>query len=241
MRSQGLLITGTDTGVGKTFVGCGVAAALRRRGLSVAPFKPAETGCAVDETSNILVPADAVALRDACQSQAPLDVICPYRFRQPLAPAVAAEPEGRALQLDAVMSRLEECFATLSSSHDIVLVETAGGILVPIAYGFHYGDLACLLNVPVLVVVGSKLGAINHTLLTLICLESLGLKIFGCVINHPNADTTPAVEHNEHALRKLAAVPLWVLPHSADTSADAVGAMFDDIALHLLAGFEWRR
>ena len=163
LRQRGLMITGTDTGVGKTFVACGIAGALRRRGLSVAPFKPAETGCAFDERSRALIPADAEMLQQATATQAPLETICPYRFRLPVAPWVAAEQEGVTID----PARLEQCYRELAASHDSVLVETAGGILVPLAENFHYADLARQLSLPVLVVAASRLGVINHTLLTL--------------------------------------------------------------------------
>ena len=89
-----LLITGTDTGVGKTFVACGIAAAMRRRGLRVAPFKPVETGCDIGRESeagaNSLLPADARLLQETSGTESPLETICPYRFRTPVAPWVAA-------------------------------------------------------------------------------------------------------------------------------------------------------
>src|SRR3990172_7640562 len=92
---QGILITGTDTGVGKTFVACRLAKEFRRRGLRIAPFKPAETGCELDPETGQLVPADAVLLRQACGSEAALEAICPYRFRLPVAPWVAAMGQTR--------------------------------------------------------------------------------------------------------------------------------------------------
>ena len=206
-RQRGLLITGTDTGVGKTFIACGLAGSLRRQGFRVAPFKPAETGCAPDPESQALIPADAEMLRRATATQATLETICPYRFRAPLAPWVAAELEGASID----PQRLERCYRELSGSHDFVLVETAGGILVPLAENFHYADLARLLHLPVLVVIGSKLGAINHTLLTLELLRSAGLTTVACVLNHPDREMDSAVATNEHTLRRLVRVPLYVV------------------------------
>ena len=230
MQSQGILITGTDTGVGKTFVACGIAAALRRRGLRVAPFKPAESGCDWDPQSRTLIPADALLLREASQTEAPLETICPYRFRTPVAPAVAAELEGSVIDA----GHLVDCYSKLASTHDIVLVETAGGILVPLAKGFHYGDLALLLNLPVLVVAGSKLGAVNHTMLTLAFLESSGLKAVGCVVNHCTPERTPAIETNATTLRSLVSCPLYVILNIPNPAQERDRTEFDELSAQLL-------
>ncbi|MGH9785812.1 MAG: dethiobiotin synthase [Terriglobia bacterium] len=230
---RGLLITGTDTGVGKTFVACGLSGALRRRGLAVAPFKPAETGCAFEESAQRLVPADAELLQRAAQTKAPLDTICPYRFAPPVAPWVAAEQAG--VTIDSQL--LERCYRELETSHDIVLVETAGGILVPLTEQFHYADLARLLRLPVLVVIGSKLGAINHARLTLEFLHSASLSVIACVLNHPHKETDPAIATNEQILRRLTKLPLHVIPNQTagtppwdDPSFDALAT---EVAKHL--------
>lgn len=224
MPRLGLLITGTDTGVGKTFVTCGLAGALRRRGLRVAPFKPAETGCEPDAKSRSLIPADAIKLRQATQTPVSLETICPYRFHAPVAPWVAAEQEG--VQIDT--KRLERCYRELAYSHEIVLVETAGGILVPLAEGFTYADLARLLGLPVLVVIGSKLGAINHTLLTAEFLRSSGLPAAGYVLNHPYEEESPAAASNEKTLRSLVQGTLHVVPHLSGSEPPWECKRFDE-------------
>jgi dethiobiotin synthetase len=234
-------VTGTDTGVGKTFVACGIAASLRRRGLRVGPFKPAETGCDWDAEALTLIAADARMLREAAGSNAAPEVICPFRFRSPVAPSVAAEILGVTFEVREVKKRIEECFAALTSSHDIVIVESAGGVLVPLAYGFHYGELARLLDLPVLVVAGSKLGVLNHALLTLSFLEQAGLETVGCVLNHYSAERTPATETNVNALRRLCSAPLFVIPYRPEGSSDQGTKGFDGLSEHILDFLERRR
>ncbi len=105
---------------------------------------------------------------------------------------------------------------------------------MPLAKRFHYGDLARLLNLPVLVVAGSKLGAVNHTMLTLAFLESSGLKAAGCVLNHCTSERNPAIETNAETLRKSLSIPLHVLPHFPDAQQSWDYKEFDEIAKDLL-------
>ena len=229
-RHQGFLLTGTDTGVGKTYVGCGIAAVLHRRGLRVAPFKPAETGCKTFEGSPELIPADAVLLRQSSGTDAALSDVCPYRFPLPVAPMVAAQHESQ--QIDPAV--LKSKYQGLAATHDVVIVETAGGILVPLTENFSYGDLARQLGLPVLVVAGSKLGVINHTLLTLDYLRAAGLPVLGCVLNHPypgnQAEHVAAVETNAGTLRRLAGAEVFVLPRETDYTRRKVHAELERIA-----------
>src|SRR5262249_45838018 len=145
-----LLVTGTDTGVGKTFVACALAGALRARGLRVAVLKPVETGVAG-------VPDDALRLRAAAGDPAPLDDVCPYRLRAPLAPAVAARLEGTPLDV----GRLAALIPRRAAAADVLLVEGAGGLLVPLTAAATTLDLAVRVGLPVLVVGANRLGTIN--------------------------------------------------------------------------------
>jgi dethiobiotin synthetase len=198
--TRGFLVTGTDTGVGKTLVACALAAALARR-QTVAVLKPVETGCR--EVDGELVPDDAVHLRAAAGSDAPLDLICPFRFAEPLAPWVAAVRAGAAIDLD----RIRSCYATLAARADLVLVESAGGLLVPLTRTASFADLAADLGLTLLVVVGSRLGALNQTLLTLECAERRGLAIAGYVLNQLTPEVDLAQQTNADALAQLTDVP----------------------------------
>ncbi len=204
---RGLLITGTDTGVGKTFVGCGLAAALTARGKSVGVLKPAETGCAMRD--GVLYPEDAARLAAFARTPLPLEQICPYRFAPAVAPSVAAEQAGMTIE----PQRIAAAFEQSSRQHDCTIVEGAGGLLVPLVGRYTFADLARDLSIPLLVVVGSKLGALNHTLLTLRCAQSLSLLVTGYILNHPTPVSDLATQTNAQALAHLTDVPcLGILP-----------------------------
>jgi dethiobiotin synthetase len=204
---RAILITGTDTGVGKTLVGCGLAAALTAQGKIVGVLKPAETGCAVRDGA--LYPEDAARLAAFARASLPLDQVCPYRFAPPVAPSVAAELAGVTIE----PQRIAAVFEQVARRHDFTIVEGAGGLLVPLAGRYTFADLARDLRLPLLVVVGSKLGALNHTLLTLRCTQALSLPVTGYILNHPTPVSDLATQTNTHTLAHLTDVPsLGVLP-----------------------------
>jgi dethiobiotin synthetase len=175
--SKGIFITGTDTGVGKTYVAAGLIRTLKAGGLNVCPMKPAETGCRMRKGE--LVPSDTRTLMRASGVKEPVDAINPYRMRHPLAPAVAARLEG------VTISRriITEAYRKLSSRYDLVVVEGAGGVMVPVYKRYRYLDMMGDLNLPVLVVARPGLGTINHTLLTVHALRQSGLAVLGVVLN----------------------------------------------------------
>jgi dethiobiotin synthetase len=209
-----LFVTGTDTGVGKTLVTAAIAAALAEDGVRVAVAKPVETGCT--SRDGRLFPQDAAALATAARSADPLEAICPYRFADPLAPALAAERAGRAIDREALVVGLRERIA----AHEAVLIEGAGGLLVPITPIFTYADLAAALGVPVLLVVGSRLGAVNHALLSLEALDRRRLETRGYVLNRLVAGADLVVETNRDLLRSLTAARcLGELPWVDDAPA----------------------
>src|SRR5690349_15031997 len=147
----GFLVSGTDTGVGKTMVACGLAAALRLSGRTVGVIKPAETGCARSATGE-LIAADAELLRFFSGSSDDPALICPQRFEEPLAPEVAARRAGSLVDLGAIRA----AHARVSAAADVTITEGAGGLLVPLTPDLTMADLAKSLGLPILLVVGSK-------------------------------------------------------------------------------------
>jgi len=188
----GLFVTGTDTGVGKTVVACALARALRARGADVGVQKPVETGVGPGG------PLDALALRAAAGADDPLDDVCPEARVLPAAPAVAGEAEGRPIDL----GRIRSAYARLRARHEILVVEGAGGLLVPLAGPFTMADLAAELGLPLLVVARGSLGTVNHTLLTLEVAAARGLPVAGVVVSHGPTALSAADSSNLGALRR---------------------------------------
>lgn len=216
---NGIFITGTDTGVGKTFVACGLAALLRDTGYRVGVMKPAETGCV--EKDGEFFPEDAARLKEASGAGEPLEQICPYRFVDPLAPSVAAERGGVTIDID----RIRALYKEIASKHDITIVEGAGGLLVPLLPHYTYADLAKVLKLPVLVVAANRLGALNHLLLTLEHAACRGLRVAGYVLNHLEKSPSLAAETNRDALLTLTAVPCaGEIPYLENATADSAPA-----------------
>lgn len=202
-KNKGIFITGTDTGVGKTYVACGIASELRKNGIDVGVMKPAESGCRIRKGS--LIPADALALAQAAEVNDHLDLVNTYRFREPLAPAVAARLEGKRIDLRAIL----RSFRTLASRHDFMLVEGAGGIMVPLTSRLTYLDLAAKIGFPALIVARPNLGTINHTLLTVEALRKRSVPILGICINDCTCTRHGLAERTSPAIiAQLSGVPV---------------------------------
>ena len=177
MRPKGLFVTGTDTGVGKTMVAAGIARYLRERAGRVGVLKPVTSGAV--ERGGTLVSEDAELLRWAAQCEAPLSDIAPYILREPIAPSEAARRDGVMVRFE----RIRESFDRMASFHDFLLVEGAGGLLVPLGPDLLVADLAKRLGMPLLIVARPDLGTVNHTLMTCECARARGIKVLGIVIN----------------------------------------------------------
>jgi len=206
-RGKGVFITGTDTGVGKTIVAAALALYLRKSGIRVAVLKPVTSGAVV--INGRLSSEDAELLRWASACTAPDTDIAPYLFREQIAPSESAAREGVVIQIDPI----RDAFERLSSSHDFVIVEGAGGLLVPLAEGFLIADLAKELSLPLLIVARPNLGTVNHTFLTCECARSRGIDILGVVINGQSAQPDIIEEYAPRLISQYAAVSVSaVLP-----------------------------
>ena len=237
MPARGLFITGTDTGVGKTYVTALIARSLRAAGHRVGVYKPAASGCPRDAQGQ-LVSDDAVAIWEAAGRPGDLEHVCPQRFAAPLAPHLAARAEAK--QLDARLLRTGLDFWRDRS--DVLLVEGAGGLMSPLGQREYVADLAGDFGFPLVVVSRNVLGTINTTLQTLIAAAAFrdGLAVAGIVLNHPTApaadDASLATNREELVARcsapLLAEVPLGgsVLPPSVDWYALAGKAAFPHLA-----------
>lgn len=204
-QGRGLFVTGTDTGVGKTLVAAALARFCRHRGLRVGVMKPCETGVA-----DLRQPgADASLLRWAAGSVDGDELLAPYRWTPPLAPAAAAEETG--LQVDP--GRIVDCYTKISAGKDLVIVEGAGGLMVPLRGGYLVADLIRQLGIPLLVVARPTLGTINHTLLTVFAARGMELAVAGVMINRMPAHPDAAAAKAPHHLASLASADLLgVLP-----------------------------
>ncbi len=216
-EGRGVFITATDTSCGKTLLGVLLARVFRERGLKVGVMKPVETGCLLE--GGVPTPVDALRLMEASGFTAPLDVVNPYRFKEPLAPTVAAGLNGVRIEPEKIVA----CFESIQHLSDITIVEGAGGIAVPLCEGLTMGGLAKMLGLSTVVVVPQRLGCINHTVLTLRYAESLGLCVKGVVLNHLEKEEDESVPHNRRELERLGVKIIGELPHiSGSTLPDEV-------------------
>jgi dethiobiotin synthetase len=212
LAPHGIFVTGTDTGVGKTRVATALLRAFARRGLRAVGMKPVAAGC--ERIDGALVSEDVVALAAASNVNLPVDLINPYRFQPAIAPHLAAELAGETISLQ----RIRDAYVALAARADRVVVEGAGGFLVPLNEREDFGDLARLLELPVLLVVGMRLGCLNHALLTAEAVRRRGLQFAGWVANRLDA-TTPAVEQNVQTLcKRLDAPLLGIVPFAVRTT-----------------------
>lgn len=188
-------VTGTDTDAGKTFVTALLTRSLRRAGFDTVAMKPVSCG----------EPGDTEALRAASGNELSSTEVTPVSYRAPLAPIEAARLEGRAFDPEEVLS----VFRRLRHSRLSLLVEGVGGWLVPLAPGYSAADLAKAMDLPVLLVVRNRLGALNHTLLTLESIRNHGLNCGGIVLNnHPADEGDSARDGNRRLLPELTKVPV---------------------------------
>ena len=191
-------IAGTDTGVGKTFSACALLHALRHRGITAVGMKPVAAGIDAEGKND-----DVEALLAAAGVRAPRELVNPYLFAPPIAPHIAAHESGETIDID----RIAAAFAQLRGFADRVLVEGVGGFRVPLDERLDTADLARRLNLPVILVVGMRLGCLSHALLTVQSIAAAGLPLAGWIANRIDPQMS-RWEENLAALQSRVAAPL---------------------------------
>ena len=211
-------VTGTDTGVGKTLISCALLHAFAAQGLRVAGMKPVAAGCDDDDHNE-----DAKQLRAACNILASYGQINPYNFYHPIAPHIAARHVGISVNFERILTSFRE----LAAQADVVVVEGVGGFKVPLNDKQDTADLAQQLELPVILVVGMRLGCLSHALLTADAIAAYGLRLAGWVANVVNAHM-PALRDNIAALEQRLNGPLLgVVEYQALPDAHVVAAQFN--------------
>lgn len=211
-------VTGTDTGVGKTLISCALLYGFAAQGKSVVGMKPVAAGCDADELNE-----DVKLLRAASNILASLGQINPYSFQHPVAPHIAARTAGVNINFD----RILESYKELTSQAEVVIVEGAGGFQIPLNNTQDSADLVAALALPVILVVGMRLGCLNHALLTMRAIQDCELECAGWVANVVDADMA-ALDENIQALQQRIDAPLLgIVRHQISPDAREIAAKLD--------------
>jgi dethiobiotin synthetase len=197
---RGLFITGTDTGVGKTIVTAGLALLLKSIGIHVGVMKPVQSGHTSDDPKG-----DGLLLENLTNIDDSIQQITPYSFCTPVTPGLAAQREGQSIDLGIILSHLKK----LEKKYDVVLVEGAGGLMVPMGSDWMISDLAKAMGYPLLIVARPSLGTINHSVLTTMVARQLGLDPLGIICNgYKQEDDDPSLDENPRMIETFAKVPV---------------------------------
>lgn len=196
-------IAGTDTSIGKTYVATGLLRLFKQAGYSTLGIKPVASGSII-QSMHGLGNADALGLQSESTIELPYSLINPFLFQEPIAPHLAAQHEGVSLNIHKL---IEACQPALNTATDITIIEGCGGWCVPLNSRETMADFVKKLQLPVLLVVGIRLGCINHTLLTLHSMQTMGIKLKGWIANC-NDPTMLSCEENIEALSTLLPTPL---------------------------------
>ncbi len=214
-------MTGTDTGVGKTLVTCALLRAFAARGHACAGMKPVAAGAELRGAE--LVNDDVEQIIAASNVAAPRQHVNPYCFAPPIAPHIAARRAHTVIAIE----RIEHSFRVLSGLARVVVVEGVGGFRVPLGEGVDTAELAARLDLPVVLVVGMRLGCLNHALLTTEAIAARGLKLAGWIANHVDPHME-AADDNARDLQALIRAPMLArVAFAADVRAAAVAAVLD--------------
>jgi dethiobiotin synthetase len=204
---EGIFITGTDTDVGKSLFTAGLTSLLRGKGLNCVAIKPVETGCKMNQGE--LEPQDGIFLRHASGKILDLDDTTPFRFSMPAAPYRAAAMQGSRLRISDIVEHVR----VIQNNHDLVIVEGAGGLLAQIEEKRTMVDLVTELGFPVFLVARTRLGTINHTLLSFEALERRNIDVLGVVLSKSQAEEGPEEVYTAGDIRRMVKeTPVFELP-----------------------------
>jgi dethiobiotin synthetase len=221
LSPQGYFITGTDTGVGKTLIACALLHALANTGLRVVGMKPVAAGAARGVEG--LVNDDVARLRAASSVKAELALVNPYGFEAAIAPHIAAAQTGVTIDL----IHIAQAYARLAAAADAVVVEGVGGFCVPLNNDEDSADLARYLGQPVILVVGVRLGCMNHALLTAQAIRARGLRLAGWVANRIDPAMAVAEENVTALAERLAAPLLGEIEFTAAPDPQHIASLLD--------------
>ncbi|WP_228028131.1 dethiobiotin synthase [Chitinibacter fontanus] len=205
-------ITGTDTEVGKTIATVQLLRSLNQNNIPAIGMKPAASGCLAQ--GDILINEDVELQRAASPIDAPLDLVSPYRFLPAISPHLAAQEAGIAIDLH----HLVQCAADLQNYAQTVIIEGAGGWFAPLSDSEYIADLAIALKAPVILVVGMRLGCINHALLTAQAINQAGLQLAGWIANCIDPQMARYGENLAYLKANLAAPLLDEILHSPNAA-----------------------
>jgi dethiobiotin synthetase len=222
---RGIFVTGTDTGVGKTLVACALLHALRARGVRALGMKPVAAGAR--RVHGRLVNDDVEALKRASALEASEELVNPYCFEPAIAPHIAAEMAG----CDVALERLASAYRELAASAECVVVEGAGGFRVPLGRDWDFADFARLLGLPVVLVVGLRLGCLNHAILTAAAISHAGLRLAAWAANDIDAHMLYAQENVRTLKARLRAPLIAHVPYQTQPDARNIAHLVDLDAL----------
>lgn len=226
---KSLFVTGTDTGIGKTVVSAALLVALNRAGSRAVGMKPVASGCV--QTANGWRNADAEALIAQSAGAPDYMLVNPYALTEAIAPHLAARAAGVEIRLDPILA----AFAALSTNENCLVVEGVGGWAVPLSPTLMQADLVRALKLPVILVVGLRLGCLNHALLSARAIVGDGCRLAGWVGNRVDPEMG-RVEENLATLRELLPAPcLGVLPFAQTPDPVQLGVFLADSIARLLA------
>lgn len=228
---RGVFVTGTDTGIGKTRISCGLLRAFAHAGLRSVAMKPVASGA--KRTPGGLRNDDALALQGSANIELPYEWVNPYVFEPPIAPHIAAAEAGVEIQLPVLL----DAYARVCARGDVVVVEGVGGWQVPLADDLDLPELARALALPVIMVVGMRLGCLNHALLTARAIRDDGLQLAGWIANRIDPDVARADQNLATLRDRLAAPMLGDVPYLSATQAET-GNGYLAAAARQLAGLQ---